>query len=65
MSKKEDPSFQGEIRTIASDFPRKMTVFPAWPYISTIPSLKSGVSIRTELLFLEWAIIELFAKNVS
>ena len=58
-------SFQGKVRTIAPDFPGKMTVFQFWPYLSACPSLKSGFPTHTKIIFLESAIIGLFARKVS
>ena len=51
---------------IAPDFPREMTVFfQFWPYFSTCLSLKSGFLTHTKIIFLKWAIIGLFATEVS
>ena len=56
-------SFQGKTGKIVSDFPRKMTVFQFWLYFSTCPSLKSGIPTCTKFIFLDRAIIGLFARK--
>ena len=57
-------SFQGKIGTIAPDFPGKMRVFQFGPYFSACPSLKSGFPTHAKIIFLESAIIGLFARKV-
>ena len=58
-------SFQGKIRSVAPDFPGKMTVFQFWPYFFTCPSLKYGITNSTKIIFLESPIIGLLAREVS
>ena len=58
-------SFQGKIEKNVPDFPGKKTVFPVLTLLFTCPSLKSGFSTHTKIIFLKSAIIGLFAGKIS